>query len=45
MGFWGLLCLYVLAAGDIGGIWALSCSPSHVLHHLGFFFRMYTEPA
>ena len=45
-GFWGLLCLYVLAAGDIGGIWGVIVFAGLTFStYLGFFFRMYTEPA
>lgn len=45
-GFWALLCLYVLAAGDIGGIWGIIVFAGLTFStYLGFFFRMYTEQA
>lgn len=45
-GFWGLLCLYLIMAGDIGGIWGVIVFAGLTFStYLGFFFRMYTEQA
>lgn len=45
-GFWGLLCLYLFAAGDMGGFCGVVLFAGLTFStYLGFFFRMFTEQA
>ncbi|MEK6742434.1 MAG: hypothetical protein AABZ15_02440 [Nitrospirota bacterium] len=45
-GFWGLLCLYLIMAGSMGGFWGIVVFAALTFStYLGFFFRIFTEQA